>query len=68
VSLVWYGLTRLIQSALLIWLLVISGPELQRSAPFIIAVIVCTLLTGVQAYTFKIYAVRGVAGWWVGGD
>lgn len=55
-ALAWYGLTRVAQTGLLVWLLAASDAGLRTGAPFIISVIVCSALTGVQAYTFHIYA------------
>ena len=57
-GMVWYGITRLVQTALLLWLLVTCDPALRQTAPFIICAVVASTLTGVQAYTFVIYAVR----------
>jgi hypothetical protein len=57
VGMFWYGLTRVVQTGLLIWLLATADPRLQPTAPFVIFVIVAAALTGVQAYTFKIYGV-----------
>jgi hypothetical protein len=57
-GLAWYAATRLIQTALLIWLLAANDADSRATGPFLISVIVCSALTGVQAYTFKIYAVR----------
>lgn len=56
-GMVWYGITRLLQTALLLWLLIVADARLRTTAPFIICVVVCAALTGVQAYTFCIYAV-----------
>jgi hypothetical protein len=61
-GLVWYGLTRAVQTALLIWLLAAADASLRATAPFIISAVIASALTGVQAYTFRIYAVGGAAG------
>jgi hypothetical protein len=56
-GLAWYGLTRLVQTALLLCLLIVADPALRATAPYIIFAVVCAALSGVQAYTFVIYAV-----------
>lgn len=58
VALVWYAVTRILQTALLIWMLVIADADLRSTAPYIISATVAAALSLVQAYTFRIYAVR----------
>lgn len=60
-ALAWYAITRLAQTALLLWLLAVADAALRTSAPFVISVVVASLLSLVQAYTFVIYAVRAPA-------
>ncbi|KIZ01248.1 hypothetical protein MNEG_6713 [Monoraphidium neglectum] len=54
-GMVWYGFTRVVQTGLLIWLLITVDARLRPTTPFVIFVIVAAALSGVQAYTFKIY-------------
>jgi hypothetical protein len=62
-GMVWYGFTRVVQTGLLIWLLITVDARLRPTTPFVIFVIVAAALSGVQAYTFKIYGVsRGSRG------
>lgn len=56
VGLGWYGITRLAQTAMIIWILAAADASLRPTAAFIVAVLLITALSCVQAFTFKIYA------------
>lgn len=55
VGIVWYCLTRVVQTVLILWLMIGCEPGVRLTAGFIITAIVACALTLVQVYTLFIY-------------